>query len=181
MHKKWSFPLRISSVNVTKSAVSCEFGHIYWGSPKWKTSFFVQWEFLSSEADANGFSTEWLFQTAAKTSMKTCKCTSKGLHNGCFTSKQTSKGKIKFFQCQCWCWDANVEISRWPLRASPVYTKLNVWLSPWILLLLLEVPFTVANETNRPDVITAKVCAAEDTRYAESSWIYNLYNLFYSA
>ena len=28
--KKWSFPLRISSVNVTKSAVSCGFGHIYW-------------------------------------------------------------------------------------------------------------------------------------------------------
>ena len=30
IQKKWSFPLRISSVNVTKSAVSCEFGHIYW-------------------------------------------------------------------------------------------------------------------------------------------------------
>ena len=30
LHKKWSFPLRISSVNVTKSAVSCRFGHIYW-------------------------------------------------------------------------------------------------------------------------------------------------------
>ena len=28
--KKWSFPLRISSVNVTKSARSCGFGHIYW-------------------------------------------------------------------------------------------------------------------------------------------------------
>ena len=28
--KKWSFPLRISSVNVTKSTVSCGFGHIYW-------------------------------------------------------------------------------------------------------------------------------------------------------
>ena len=27
LHKKWSFPLRISSVNVTKSADSC--GHIY--------------------------------------------------------------------------------------------------------------------------------------------------------
>ena len=30
LHKKWSFPLLISSVNVTKSAVSCGFGHIYW-------------------------------------------------------------------------------------------------------------------------------------------------------
>ena len=29
LHKKWSFPLRISSVNVSKSAVSCGFGHIY--------------------------------------------------------------------------------------------------------------------------------------------------------
>ena len=31
--KKWSFPLRIYSVNVTKSAVSCGFGHIYWRNP----------------------------------------------------------------------------------------------------------------------------------------------------
>ena len=30
LHKKWSFPLRISSVNVTKPAVSFVFGHIYW-------------------------------------------------------------------------------------------------------------------------------------------------------
>ena len=42
LHTKWSFPLRISSVNVTKSAVSCGFGHIYWRNPKWKTSFFVK-------------------------------------------------------------------------------------------------------------------------------------------
>ena len=33
LHKKWSFPLRISLVNVTKSAVSCGFGHIYWRNP----------------------------------------------------------------------------------------------------------------------------------------------------
>ena len=30
LHKKWSSPLKISPVNVTKSAVSCRFGHIYW-------------------------------------------------------------------------------------------------------------------------------------------------------
>ena len=30
LHKKWSFSLKIFSVNVTKSAVSCRFGHIYW-------------------------------------------------------------------------------------------------------------------------------------------------------
>ena len=33
LHKKWSFPLRISSLNVTKSAVSSVFGHIYWRNP----------------------------------------------------------------------------------------------------------------------------------------------------
>ena len=30
LHKKWSFALEISSVNVTKSTGNCEFGHIYW-------------------------------------------------------------------------------------------------------------------------------------------------------
>ena len=30
LHKEWSFSLRISPVNVTKSVVSCGFGHIYW-------------------------------------------------------------------------------------------------------------------------------------------------------
>ena len=33
LHKKWSFLLRISSVNETKFAVSCGFGHIYWRNP----------------------------------------------------------------------------------------------------------------------------------------------------
>ena len=33
LHKKWSFPLRASSVNVTKSAVSCGFGYIYGKKP----------------------------------------------------------------------------------------------------------------------------------------------------
>ena len=40
MHKKWSFPLRIYSVNVIISAGNCGFGHIYWRNPSWKTSFF---------------------------------------------------------------------------------------------------------------------------------------------
>ena len=30
LHKKWGFALWISSVNETKSADSCGFGHIYW-------------------------------------------------------------------------------------------------------------------------------------------------------
>ena len=29
LHKKWSLPLRISSVNETKSVENCGFGHIY--------------------------------------------------------------------------------------------------------------------------------------------------------
>ena len=33
LHKKWNFPLRISSVNVTKSAGNCGFGHIYRRNP----------------------------------------------------------------------------------------------------------------------------------------------------
>ena len=30
LFKKWRFPLKISSINVTKSAVTWGFGHIYW-------------------------------------------------------------------------------------------------------------------------------------------------------
>ena len=33
LHKKWSFPLRIPSVNVTKSSDSCGSGHIYLRNP----------------------------------------------------------------------------------------------------------------------------------------------------
>ena len=33
--------MKFSPVNVTKSAVSGGFGHIYWRNPYWKTSFFV--------------------------------------------------------------------------------------------------------------------------------------------
>ena len=40
--------MRISSVNVTKSAVSCGVGHVYWRNPQWKTSFFVQWKISST-------------------------------------------------------------------------------------------------------------------------------------
>ena len=39
LHKKWSFPLRISSVNVTKSAVSFGFGHIDWRNTCGKLNF----------------------------------------------------------------------------------------------------------------------------------------------
>ena len=45
LHKKWSFPLRISSINLIQSAGNCGFGHIYWRNPRWKTSFFVQYYF----------------------------------------------------------------------------------------------------------------------------------------
>ena len=39
LHKKWSFPLRISSVNVTKSAGKCAFGNIYWRNLNGKLHF----------------------------------------------------------------------------------------------------------------------------------------------
>ena len=41
------FPLRIPSVNVTKSVVSCGFGHIYWWNHQRKTSVFAQFELKS--------------------------------------------------------------------------------------------------------------------------------------
>ena len=41
--KNWSLPLRIPSVNVTKSVVSCGFRHIYW-ILNGKLYFFVQSE-----------------------------------------------------------------------------------------------------------------------------------------
>ena len=53
--QKWSFPLRISSVNVTKSAVSCGFGHIYWANPLWETSFFVQCHVLVTSVKVKEF------------------------------------------------------------------------------------------------------------------------------
>ena len=59
LHKKWSFPLRILSVNVTKSAVSCEFGNSYWRNPKWKTSFVVQWNFLIRESCSTAFYSQY--------------------------------------------------------------------------------------------------------------------------
>ena len=39
LHKKCSFPLRISTVNVIKSAISCWFGQIYWRNPL--TKYFI--------------------------------------------------------------------------------------------------------------------------------------------
>ena len=33
LYKKWSFPIKIYSVNVTKSGGSCGFGHICWRNP----------------------------------------------------------------------------------------------------------------------------------------------------
>ena len=42
LHKRWSFPYRIFSVNLTKCTRNCGLGHIYWRNPWWKTSFFVQ-------------------------------------------------------------------------------------------------------------------------------------------
>ena len=51
LHKKWSFPLGISSVIVTESAEDCGFGHIYWRNNQWKNSFFVQCQSATEEAN----------------------------------------------------------------------------------------------------------------------------------
>ena len=43
LHKKlFSFPLRVSSVNLTRSTGNCGFGQIYRRNLQWKTSFYVQ-------------------------------------------------------------------------------------------------------------------------------------------
>ena len=48
--QKMEFSIKISLVNMTKSAENCGFGHIFKRNPYWKTSFFVQcdnWSFLA--------------------------------------------------------------------------------------------------------------------------------------
>ena len=42
LHKKWSYPLRISSVNLTKSAANSGFGHIYWRNLNGKLRFLCR-------------------------------------------------------------------------------------------------------------------------------------------
>ena len=79
---KRSFPLTISSVNVTKSAGNCGFGHIYWRNRYRKTSFFVQWLFLimvlKTYPKSDGFVTNlwkllkqmlWMFLTSTSSAL----------------------------------------------------------------------------------------------------------------
>ena len=54
LQKKWSFTVRISSVNVTKSAGNCGFGHICWRNPLWKILLFVRCNIDISEWSKNG-------------------------------------------------------------------------------------------------------------------------------
>ena len=67
--QKMKFSIRISSVNVTKSAGICGFGRIYWRKPQWKTSFLCSvkdlWWQKSSIVDV------WL---GAKYNSKTITC-----------------------------------------------------------------------------------------------------------
>ena len=65
LHKKWSFPSRISSVNVTKSAGNCAFDHIYWRNPWPKTSFFAQCALSSLLYPKEIFSYNWKISLAA--------------------------------------------------------------------------------------------------------------------
>ena len=52
LHKKWCFPLRISAVNVTKSAVSCRVNFYYWlyahSAANSVTSCIYAWAFYLS-------------------------------------------------------------------------------------------------------------------------------------
>ena len=48
MHKKWNFSLSIPSINVTKSAGNCGFGHIYWRNPYWKTFLYSGNRFMDT-------------------------------------------------------------------------------------------------------------------------------------
>ena len=47
--QKLKFPLRISSVSLTKSTGNCRFDHVYWGNPQWKNLFFCAVEFISKQ------------------------------------------------------------------------------------------------------------------------------------
>ena len=53
LYEKWSFPLRISSINITKSFGNRGFSNIYWRNSKWKTSFFVQCAMILSSVLVN--------------------------------------------------------------------------------------------------------------------------------
>ena len=60
LHKK-VFPLRISSANVNKSAVSCVFGHIYWKNPNGKTHVLCNdatLQYLQSDTTAPDMTSE---------------------------------------------------------------------------------------------------------------------------
>ena len=53
LHKQLSFPLKTSSVNVTKSSASCRFGHIYWRSILMENLIFcILWHRRSLKADS---------------------------------------------------------------------------------------------------------------------------------
>ena len=67
LHKKWSFPLKISSVNVTKSAVFCGFGHIYWRKPgNGKLHFLVQWNLQMCKMDVIKFRDDTIVRVTTK-------------------------------------------------------------------------------------------------------------------
>ena len=73
LHKK-SFPLTSFSVNVTKSAVSCGFGHIYWRNPLWKTfldqSWFSACRYISIKATNWWCGFRWVWSGMLKEAIK---------------------------------------------------------------------------------------------------------------
>ena len=99
LHKKRSFPLRVSSVNVTKSTVFCGFGHIYWRNPYRKTSFFLQWSLFRSQWTKVSVNVIWLFQFPIPSKLKFDKI----LHINRFKLKVigVESGVIKFIWRYC--------------------------------------------------------------------------------
>ena len=66
LYKKWSFPLWISLVNVTKSAGNSGFGRIYLKNPELETSFFLQWVIRAWWKVDFSFRAKWLLWTQHK-------------------------------------------------------------------------------------------------------------------
>ena len=123
LHKKWSFPLRISSINVTKSVGNCEFiGHSYWRNPYWKTSYFAQC-FLMIDS-LSSFTLTFLYDFEIMFSLYS--------HHIC-NSTQTESGYLKLlifgthegFKSNRWCKiDFSIASLVWRMFSN-IYYKLH--------------------------------------------------------
>ena len=91
-----SFPLRISSVNVTKYVGNCRLDHIYWRNPQWKTSFCYAFGCILVCCVRENFCCEGY----GKILMKTCllgKCKNRVKAVGYFSQKLNHSAQKKKF------------------------------------------------------------------------------------